>query len=405
MPEFWCKMALPTGEIVERVMTAVDESVLRRDLDSKDCLLLDVRRRNPVFVALGETFRIRPRVHAREFLFFNQEFSALIRAGLPILASLDILIERRKNPVFKRALLDIRDRVKGGEALSEAFSAQGDLFPPLYSSSLASGERSGELPTVLKRYIDYTRNILAIRKKVTSALVYPAILMALSIVLIAIMVFYVIPNFSGFLSELGVDLPVITQIIMAASLALRDNLALIAGSLVAAVVGFLVWRRAGAGKIAVDRFKLRLPLLGSVAHDYAQNRFTRTLATLVSGGIPLVVSIELAARAVGNAFYEEEMLKVGGKVREGQALWESLEHSGLVSDIAVEMVKVGESTGALVEMLDNTSEFAEEEIDFRLNRLVTLIEPLMLIFMALVVTGMLLAFYLPLIRAAAGSRF
>lgn len=405
MPEFWCKMALPTGEIVERTIVAVDESSLRKDLDSKECLLLDIRRRNPVFAALADTFRVRPRIQAREFLFFNQEFSALIRAGLPILGSLDILIERRKNPLFRRALVDIRDRVKGGDALSEAFAAQGELFPPLYASSLASGERSGELPTVLRRYIHYTRNLLNIRKKVTSALVYPAILMCLSVVLIGIMVFYVIPNFSGFLNELGVELPLITKMIMAAALFLQSNLRLIAAAVAVGIVGFLVWRRAGAGKVAVDRWKLRVPLVGQVAHDYAQNRFTRTLATLVSGGIPLVISIEMAARAVGNAFYEQEMMKVAGKVREGEALWESLEKTKLVSDIAVEMVKVGESTGALVEMLDNTSEFAEEEIDHRLNKLVTMIEPLMLIFMAVVVTGMLLAFYLPLIRAAAGSRF
>ena len=405
MAEFWCKMALPTGEIVERVLTAETESALRLELDSKDCLLLDVRRRSATLSAVAETFRVRPRVHAREFLFFNQEFAALIRAGLPILASLDILIERRKNPLFKRALQDIRERVKGGEALSDAFAAQGTLFPPLYASSLASGERSGELPTVLRRYIAYTRNLLNIRKKVTSALVYPAILMALSVVLIAVMVFYVIPNFSGFLSELGVDLPWITQLIMVVSLWLRNHLTILAIAAAAGVFAFLTWRRVGTGRVAVDRFKLRLPLVGEVAHDYAQNRFTRTLATLVSGGIPLVISIEMAARAVGNAYYEREMLGVANKVREGQALWESLERSGLVSDIAVEMVKVGESTGALVEMLDNTSEFAEEEIDHRLNKLVTLIEPLMLIFMALVVTGMLLAFYLPLIRAAAGSRF
>ncbi len=405
MPEFWCKLALPTGEIVERTVAAADEGALRRDLDAKDCLLLDVRRRNPVFAALAETFRVRSRIQAREFLFFNQEFSALLRAGLPILTSLDILIERRKNLEFRRALVDIRDRVKGGEALSEAFSAQGELFPPLYASSLASGERSGELPSVLKRYIDYTRNLLAIRKKVVSALIYPSILVSLSLVLIGIMVFWVIPSFSGFLEELGVELPLITEMIMAVAIGVSEQWRVLVAGTIAAIVAFLVWRRAGAAKVAVDRLKLRLPLVGEVAHDYAQNRFTRTLGTLVAGGIPLVTSLDLAARAVGNHYFEAEMRKVADRVREGQALWESLERTGLITDIAVEMVKVGESTGALVEMLDNCSEFAEEEIDYRLNKLVTMIEPLMLVFMAIVVTGMLLAFYLPLIRAASGSRF
>lgn len=405
MADFFCRMALPTGEIVERVLNADDESALRRELEDKDYLILELRRRNDLAVMLGSIFRIRPRVSSRDFLFFNQEFLALVKAGLPILTSLDILIERRANPTFKRALQDVRERVKSGESLSEAFIAQGDLFPKLYASSLASGERSGEIPSVLRRYIAYTRNILAIRKKVVSASIYPLILIAVSVVLVAIMVFYVLPNFSAFLLELGTDLPVATEMIMTFALFCRDNLTVIAGTTVAAVVGILVWRRSGAGRASFDRIRLRLPLVGAISHDYAQNRFTRTLGTLVAGGIPLVSSLELAARAVGNAYLEGKLLQVTNEVREGQALWEALEHTGEISDITIEMVKVGESTGSLVDMLDSASDFAEEEIDYKLNRLITLVEPALLIFMALVVTGMLLAFYLPLIRAAGSSRF
>ena len=180
MAEFHCRMALPTGEIVERTVVAESEAALRREFEDKDTLILELRRKNPIFAAITGSIAMRPRIAPREFLFFNQEFSALLRAGLPILTSLDILIDRRKNLVFKKALENIRERVKGGESLSEAFTAQGELFPKLYAASLASGERSGELPNVLKRYIAYTRSIMTIQKKVVGALIYPAILVCVS---------------------------------------------------------------------------------------------------------------------------------------------------------------------------------------------------------------------------------
>jgi type IV pilus assembly protein PilC len=405
MPQFVCRMALPTGEIVERTVVADTEALLRRELEDKDMLVLELRRQNPVFSAIGEALSVRPRIAAREFLFFNQEFSALLRAGLPILTSLDILIDRRKNQVFKKALLDIRERVKSGEALSEAFAAQGELFPKLYAASLASGERSGELPSVLKRYIAYTRSILSIRKKVVGALIYPAILVCVSMVLISIMVFYVIPSFSSLFKDLGTDLPALTQILMDTAMFLQAHWKPIAAVVLSGGAAFVVWYRSPGGHLGFDRLKMRLPLVGNVFRDYAQNRFTRTFSTLLAGGIPLVTSLELAGRAVGNAVLETELMGVAVRVREGQPLWESLERTGYITEMAVEMVKVGESTGSLVEMLDNASEFSEEEIDYKLSKMVTLIEPLMLVFMALVVTGMLLAFYLPLIRAAGSSKF
>ncbi len=404
MAQFFCRMAAPSGEIVERILTSVDEEVLRRELEDKDYLVLDLRRRSRMFQVLAETFRMRARVSPREFLFFNQELSALLRAGLPILTSLDILLERRKNPTFRRALADIRERVKSGESMSEAFTAQGDLFPRLYSSSLASGERSGELPTVLKRYITYSRTIMAIRRKVVAALIYPALLMVLSFALMGLMTFYIIPKFNSFLTEFGTDLPLITKILVGVAMFARTHWAIILGVIFAALMAMAFWQRSGAGRIYLDRAKLHLPLVGTVIHDWAQNRFTRTLATLVAGGIPLVTSLELAARAVGNALFEREMLLVANRVREGQALWESLEATGLLSDISVEMVKVGESTGSLEEMLQNASDFMDEEIDYKLTRVVALIEPLMLIFMALIVGGMLLAIYLPLLQTYGQAR-
>jgi type IV pilus assembly protein PilC len=405
MAQFICRLALPTGEIVERTMVADTESALRRELEDKDLLLLALRRQNPFLSTFGDGFSVRQRINPREFLFFNQEFSALLRAGLPIIASLDILIDRRKNLVFKKVLADIRDRVKGGEALSDAFAAQGEMFPKLYAASLASGERSGELPSVLKRYIAYTRSIMTIQKKVVGALIYPAILVCTSIVIVGIMIFKVIPTFASLFKDLGTTLPWMTEILVDTSVFLQSMWQPILAAAVAGSVAFTVWKRSPTGRVGFDRLKMKIPLIGGVIRDYAQNRFTRTLSTLLSGGIPLVTSLELAARAVGNHVLERELLGATVQVREGQPLWESLERTGYIGEMAIEMIKVGESTGALVEMLDNASEFSEEEIDYRLSKMVTMIEPLMLIFMAVIVTGMILAIYMPLFQAVGSSKF
>jgi type IV pilus assembly protein PilC len=405
MPQFVCRMALPTGEIVERTVDADTEAALRREFEDKDMLVLEVRRHNALSSAVGGLIAMRPRIPAREFLFFNQEFSALLRAGLPILTSLDILIDRRKNPVFKKALENIRDRVKGGESTSDAFAAQGELFPKLYAASLASGERSGELPNVLKRYIAYTRSIMTIQKKVVGALIYPAILVCVSVVIVVIMLFEVIPAFATLFATLGTTLPWQTEILVKVATFLQSMWKPITAAVVGGVVLFGWWKRTPAGRVGFDRLMMGLPLVGGVIRDYAQNRFTRTLSTLLAGGIPLVTSLELGARAVGNYVLERELLGVTVRVREGQSLWESLERTGYISEMAIEMVKVGESTGSLVEMLDNASEFSEEEIDYRLSKMVTMIEPLMLVFMAVIVTGMILAIYMPLFQAVGASKF
>jgi type IV pilus assembly protein PilC len=361
-------------------------------------MLLGVRRSNPVVQQLARMFRLKGSVSAREFLMFNKELIALIKAGLPIVPSLDILLERRKNATFQGALRDVRERVKSGESLSEAFTAQGDLFPPLYSASLASGERSGELPSVLGRYIDYSHRLLQIQRKVVSALIYPIILFVLSIALIALMVFFIIPKFNEFLQDFGTELPLITQIIVGFAMFCKARWQLILALVVVGFVAFLMWNKTERGRYVIDRTKLRLPLVGEVIRNYAQNRFTRTLATLQSGGIPLVTSLELSTGAVGNKVFERELNEVTHKVREGESLWESLDKTGLITDINLQMIRVGESTGALVEMLESSSEFTDEEIDTKLARLVTLIEPMMLVFMALIVATMLLSIYLPMIQ-------
>jgi type IV pilus assembly protein PilC len=404
MAEFTCRVATSAGEIFERSYVFDNEAALRRELESQDLMILDLQRRSAFLRQLARSFRLGGNISSREFLVFNQEFGALIRAGLPVVQSLTILLERRKNPTFKQALLDVRDRVKAGEQLSEAFAAQSDLFPRLYTASLASGERTGELGTVIKRFVDYLQRSVSMQRKVLSAMIYPVILLVLSCVVIAVMIFFIIPKFNEFLKDFGADLPLLSKVIVGFALFCTGHWQIIVGGGVTALITFMFWSRTMQGRETIDRIKLGLPLAGGVIRNYCQNRFTRTLATLQAGGLPLVTSLELSARSVSNAVFERRLLQVAAEVREGKALWETLEKTELLSDIAIQMIKVGESTGALVEMLNDASDFTDEEIDTQLTRLVSLVEPMMLVFMAVVVAVMLLSIYLPLLQAYGQSQ-
>ncbi len=399
MPEFVCRIAAPSGEVFDKTFSGADEASVRSELEAQDLLILDLRRRNPLVQSLLRSMRITGSIPPKDFLSFNQELRALIRAGLPIVPSLNILLERRKNKTFRDALIDIRDRVKGGEALSDAFAGQGDLFPPLYSTSLASGERSGELAAVIDRFVAYQQKVIGIRRKVISAMIYPLVLLVLASALIMLMIFFIIPKFNEFLVDFGAELPLITKVVVGVSLFAAGHWYYLLGGAVAALLALSWWGRTDSGRLALDGFKLRIPLVGTIMSEYAQNRFTRTLGTLQSGGIPLVTSLELSARAVGNAVFEQSLLEVADRVREGESLWEQLDKTRLFSDISIQMIKVGESTGALDEMLDSASDFTDEEIDAHLERMMALVEPLMLVFMALVVAVMLLSIYYPLIQA------
>jgi type IV pilus assembly protein PilC len=402
MPEFVARVGTGDGTVIERTFTADSEVALRADLQAREFLIFKIRRKT-AFGGLLPDLGGRGGVRAKEFLLFNQELAALIRAGLPILASLDILLERRANPVFRKALEDVRDRVKGGAGLSEAFDAQGGLFPRLYSATLASGERSGEVASVLQRYIGYQKTILALRHKIVSALIYPAVLLAMSMVIVVILVAFVVPKFQEFYADFGADLPLLTRVLVSGSALLKNNLVFVLGGIVAAVLGVRAWGRTDGGRLALDRIKVRLPLVGSIWHRFAISRFLRTLGTLISGGIPVVTALGISVRAVGNRDFEARLAEVERKVREGSSLWQSLDETKLFNDIAIEMTRVGESTGALQEMLANVSDFYDEEIETRLGTVMALVEPLMLIGMGLIVGGMLLAIYLPLLRSYAQS--
>lgn len=394
MESFRFRVGTPEGEILEREIQALDLQAAKEEIQRQGLHIFDVRQSG--FALSSLIPRSRKVISTDRFLHFNQELLALVRAGLPILQSLDIMLERQKDARFKQVLSDIRARIQSGSAISDAFASYGSAFPPIYSSSLRAGERSGDLEGVLRRFLRYQKLIVTLRKKVIGALVYPSVLIVLSIAMIFIMLTYVIPKFSEFYQGFDADLPAMTRMTIELSQFVRSNAWIVLGVMVAAVILIHRWSRTASGGIALDRIKLRIPLAGGVLHRFAIMQFTQSLGTLLGGGTPMVPAIEIASQSVTNKLVSSKLSELAQNVREGEPLWRSLESTGVTSDLAVEMIKVGESTGALVEMLSNVSEFYDEEIEAQLARMIALIEPVVLVIIACIIAGLLYAFYLPM---------
>jgi type IV pilus assembly protein PilC len=329
---------------------------------------------------------------------FNQELATLLKAGMPLVQSLDLLKRRVESPVFRRVLDDVHERVRSGTALSDAFAAHTDLFPRVYTASLLAGERSGSLDSVLRRYVEYTKIIANVKRKTVSALVYPAILIALALVLVSIIVLKVVPAFSDFYQSFGAELPFATRVILGVSNFVRQQFFVIVGAIVIGIVTFVLWVRRPGQHSRFDHLVLRLPVLGPVAAKFATSQMARTLATLLGGGLPLVNALDIAARSIGNQYMAAQLDVVSARVREGESFAGALEGRRVFPDVAVKMAEVGESTGALQDMLNTVADFYDEEISTNMERFVTLVEPVLLVIMGLVIAGLLLALYMPLFQ-------
>jgi type IV pilus assembly protein PilC len=392
--EFRCRLGTATGQVIEGVYVAPSEAHLRRELEDKGLHVLALAPRGVVRgLSLG-----RRKVRRDEFLIFNQELATLLKAGLPLVQSLDILRQRLSNPVFKAVLDDVHEKVRGGAALSDAFAAHSDLFPSVYTASLLAGERSGSLDQVLRRFVAYSKVIDTVRKKTYSAMLYPAILTALAVVLVAIIVIKVVPAFGGFYESFDRELPLITRIIIGVSDAVRLNLLPLVGLTAAGVAAGLAWVRRPGQRARFDRLILGLPFVGPIAHKFATSQIARTLAALVGGGIPLVNALDTAATSTGNKYLGDELRIVAGRVREGKGFAATLLERNVMPDVAIKMIEVGESTGALQEMLSSLADFYDEDVETEVGRFVTLVEPMMLVFMGIVIAGVVLALYMPIFQ-------
>lgn len=399
MPEFVLKYADPRGEIRQQVAEAASEQELRDRYSSQGYLIYSVRPRRDL-AGLGAGLGPRSKkLDLEKFLIFNQQFVTLIRAGLPILKGLDLLADRLTDPKLGQYVKAVRDEVKTGALLSDAFQHQG-IFPAMYVTSVLAGEKSGALSEVLERYISYQRLALSVRKKLMLSLLYPSLLIVMVACMIVFLVTYVVPNFAQLYSSMSAQLPAMTRILIAVGTTARSYILLAVAVVVGLVIGFRVWSRSASAQLKIDAVKLRVPAFGDIWVKYQVAQFARVLSTLLVGGIPLVQALETAAESLGTPLLMKALDKSKRMVKEGQTLSSSLHSTGIFPGLAIDMIEVGESTGALPAMLSSVAEFYEDDVNTRMTAVLALIEPAIMIFMGIFVAFVLVALYLPIFSLA-----
>jgi type IV pilus assembly protein PilC len=398
MAEFLVKMADERGHVLQQVESGVSEQEIKDRFVQQGFMVYSVKGRRGL-LAVGGGAR-KKLLKADQFVIFNQQFLTLIKAGLPILKSLNILGKRQKNPRFKAILANVQERVKNGELLSQAFEAQG-ATSKIYTTTLLAGERSGNLEEVLGRYITFQRMTVSFRKKLIASLWYPALLICALTVMLTFLMTYVVPQFADLYSGLNAKLPTITLIMMSVGKAIRHYYYLILAAIAALVLIVNIWVRSNQGAKALDTVRYRLPLFGDIWMKYQIAMFSRTLSTLLSGGLPLVPSLETASQSINSFKISSNVEFAAKRVREGRALSVSLEETEFFPDLAIEMVEVGESTGAMPAMLTSVAEFYEEDVQNSLTTAMQLVEPVILIFMGITVAVVLLSLYLPIFSLGA----
>ncbi len=396
MAEFLLRYADPRGQMHEKVADAANESDARERLQQQGYLVYSVRAKD--FGARFSGGRTKT-VNLEKFLIFNQQFVTLVRAGLPILQGLDLLADRLTDEKLGRHIRAVRDEVKTGTVLSDAFARQG-VFPAIYVTSVLAGEKSGSLVEVLERFIAYQKLTLALRKKLLVSLLYPAVLVCLVIALIVFLVTYVVPNFAALYNSMQAKLPAATEILIAIGTTARSYVLAGFGGVLCAGLAFYFWSRRESSQEALDKWKSRLPGVGEIWTKYQVAQLSRVLGTLLIGGIPLVQALETSGRSLGTVLLKKALDRAAVLVREGKPLSKSLKSSGIVPDLATDMMEVGESTGALPQMLTSVAEFYEEDVATRMTALLSLIEPAIMICMGAFVAFVLVALYLPIFSLA-----
>jgi len=401
MAEFVCKVGDTTGHVFQQMETAQTEVEARQKLADRGFYVYSVRPNLSVTRALSG-FRGSRKLPAGDFLIFNQQFNTLIKAGLPILKALDLLADRAALPKIRPFLNDVRLRVRDGELLSDAFEATG-AFPSVYVTSLRAGEKSGDLPGVLDDYIAYQRVTTGIRKKLIGVLIYPVILIVVASCIVSYLVTYVIPQFAKLYSDLGSTLPTLTRILITVVVGYRDWLIALAATIVFGVLFLFLWSKTSQGALVLDRVKLKMPVIGDVWIKFQMAQFTRTLSTLLRGGTPLVAALATAANAMTSRLIAGSIHDAAERVREGGSLHAALADTHMIPDLALDMIEVGEASGALAPMLGSVAQFYDEETSMKTAALISIIEPTILILIALLIFFIMLALYLPLFSLQAGG--
>jgi type IV pilus assembly protein PilC len=401
MSEYICRLGTPSGEVVTRIVEAAAADDAKFQLEKEGFKVFAVSNNG------GGLSSVLPfgggnkkgRIKQADFLLFNQQLSALLRAGIPVLQSINLLKTRSGSANLREVLVDVEEKIKSGIPLSEAFEAQG-MFPKIYTASLLSGEQSGALDDVLLRFVEYLKRSVGVSRKLRGALAYPAFLLAASGLMVAFLTLYIVPRMSNLFQSLSANrgLPTVTVVVLAISHGVASNFWWLAPLLIVAVGGLYFWSRTESGMRMLHRFLLKLPVAGQLIRNMATSQLTRSLSTLLSGGITVPDSWEIASQALNNVELRQRSQSVSHMIREGRGFSESLEQANWLPELALDMIGIGEKSGSLREMLDEVAAFYDAEAEVRLEQLTTLLEPLILVFMAGIVVVILLAIYLPIIQ-------
>jgi type IV pilus assembly protein PilC len=398
MPQFQVKYADARGSMKQQVAEAASERELRDQFAAQGMLVYSLRERSGL-EKFSSGLRRRGKIDVERFLIFNQQFVTLFKAGLPILKCLDLLADRLTDPKLGRHIQEIRDDVRRGTLLSEAFRKQ-NVFPAIYTTSVMAGEKSGALGDVLERYINYQKLALAVRKKILLSLLYPAVLITLVIGLIIFLVTYVVPNFAQLYSSMSAQLPALTRMLIAFSTSAQSYVVSGGVTLFGAIFAARLYLRTRPGRLLFDRIKLRTPLFGEIWIKYQVAQFARLMSTILTGGIPLVQGLETAGESLGSPLLKDTFLQAQQRVKEGQALSAALAATKVVPPLAIDMIEVGESTGALAAMLSSVAEFYEDDVQTRMTAVLSLIEPAIMLCMGGFVAFVLVSLYLPIFSLA-----
>jgi type IV pilus assembly protein PilC len=400
MAEYTIKMADERGHVLEQIENGASEAEIRDRFAQQGYFVYSIKSKGLLSGEVG--LPRRRKIKQEQFVIFNQQFVTLIHAGLPIIQSLELLIKRQRNVFFRSILQNVRDRVRGGELLSDAFEAQA-VFPKVYTTTILAGEKSGNLEEVMGRYISFQRLAVSFRKKLISSLVYPTLLVAVLIVMMTFLITFVVPQFANLYHTLGAELPPVTSFMLAIGVNAKHYFLYTLAVFAVGVFFLWRWMKSDSGSTQMDRIKMATPMLGDIWLKYQVAVFSRMLSTLLSGGLSLVPSLETAEESMQSRLMSHGISTATRGVREGQGLARSLEETKVFPEMSVEMIEVGESTGALPAMLNSIAEFYEEDVQNALATAMSLIEPVILIVMGVVVAFVLISLYLPIFSLGAGA--
>lgn len=392
MPAFICRIVTPDGRILRETLEAASAEDCRRTLEAEGLCVLSIRKE----LRISQIRLFGKRLKPAEFILFNQELVALLKAGYPVLKSLELVEKRVENPFLLDIIRQVEAEVRGGKTLSEAFAPYENLFSKVYTASLMAGERSGNLPGSLARYIQYAKIIDQTRSRVRSALLYPTLLVIFSAILIGLLVGLVLPRFATFYADFGAQLPGLTRFLLRLAIFVRANLLWFGLLFLALIIAYLVIRRRDSFIVFKDRLKLRLPFSRFLVSDSAVALYSRTLGLLLEAGITLLSSVSVAAFSVPNRFISSRLQSVADSLKNGLSLYDSLQKAGVLPQLAMDMIRIGESSANLPGMLAEVADFYDERLRDRIQTLVSLIEPVIIIFIGLVAAGMILSIYLPI---------